>query len=147
MKGVKIPFVQKPHQVLKPVTTTTLESEKILDMEVQNLLQKGAFFQTTLSDDGFYSRLFLIPKKDATMRPVFDLSLLNNFIENKHFQMENLSSIKTLLNPEDWMTKLDLRDAYLTMAIDPQSEKFLRFIWRDKIYQFQALPFGLNIAP
>ena len=147
MKGVKIPFVQEPHQVLKPVTTTTSESEKILDTEVQNLLQKGAIFQTTLSDEGFYSRLFLIPKKDGTMRPVFDLSLLNNFIENKHFQMENLSSIKTLLNPGDWMTKLDLRDAYLTVAIDPQSQKFLRFIWKDKIYQFQALPFGLNIAP
>ena len=147
MKGVKIPFTQKPRQVLKPVTTTTSESEKILDTEVQNLLQKGAIFQTTLSDEGFYSRLFLIPKKDGTMRPVFDLSLLNTFIENKHFQMENLSSIKTLLNPGDWMTKLDLRDAYLTVAIDPQSQKFLRFIWKDKIYQFQALPFGLNIAP
>ena len=80
------------------------------------------------------------------MRPVLDLSLLNNFIENKHFQLENLSSIKTLLNPGDWMTKLDLRDAYLTVAIDPQSQKFLRFIWKDKIYQFQALPFGLIVT-
>ena len=61
---------------------------------------KGGNFPT-LSDDGFYSHLFLIPKKDGTMRPVLDLSLLNNFIENKHFQLENLSSIKTLLNPGD----------------------------------------------
>ena len=28
VKGIKIPLVQKPHQALKPVTTTTLESEK-----------------------------------------------------------------------------------------------------------------------
>ena len=58
------------------------------------------------------------------MRPVFDLSLLNNFIESKHFQMENLSSIKTLLNLGDWMTNVDLWDAYLTVAIDPHFQKF-----------------------
>ena len=46
----------------------------------------------------------------------------------------------------DWMTKLDLQDIYFTLAIDPQSQKFLRFIWKHKIYQFQALPFGLNIV-
>ena len=45
------------------------------------------------------------------------------------------------------MTKLDLKDAYLSVPIHADSQKFLRFIWKDKTYQFQALPFGLNIAP
>ena len=45
------------------------------------------------------------------------------------------------------MTKLDLKDAYLTIAMNPQSQKFLRFIWKGKAYQFKALPFGLNVAP
>ena len=45
------------------------------------------------------------------------------------------------------MTKLDLKDAYLTVAINPQSQKFIRFIWKNKAYQFKALPFGLNVAP
>ena len=81
------------------------------------------------------------------MRPVIDLSSLNNFVESQHFQMENLSSIKTLLKQGDFMTKLDLKDAYLTIAMNPQSQKFLRFIWKGKAYQFKALPFGLNVAP
>ena len=45
------------------------------------------------------------------------------------------------------MTKLDLQDAYLTVAIDPLLQKLIRFIWKDKVHQFQALPFGLNVAP
>ena len=45
------------------------------------------------------------------------------------------------------MTKLDLKDAYLSVAIHPQSKKFLRFLWQNKAYQFRSLPFGLNIAP
>ena len=45
------------------------------------------------------------------------------------------------------MTKLDLHDANLTVEIDPLLQKFLRFIWKNKVYQFQALPFGVNVVP
>ena len=43
------------------------------------------------------------------MRPVIDLSSLNKFIVNEHFQMENLSCLKTLLLPGDFMTNIDLK--------------------------------------
>ena len=81
------------------------------------------------------------------MRPVIDLSSLNQYIETQHFQMEHLSSIKTLLKQGYYMTNLDLKDAYLSVEIHPQSQKYLRFCWKTKTYQFKALPFGLNIAP
>ena len=45
------------------------------------------------------------------------------------------------------MTKLDLKDAYLSIAIHPQSQKYLRFIRKSKTYlQFRALPLQMNIA-
>ena len=53
------------------------------------------------------------------MRPVIDLSTLNTFVENSHFHMENWSSIKSLLRSGNFMTKLDLQDAFLTVATDP----------------------------
>ena len=86
----------------------------------------------------FYSRLFLAPKKDGSMRPIVDLSPPNRFIETPHFQIEHLTTVQS---------KLDLKDAYLSVAIHPQSQKYLRFLWQKKAYQFRALPFGLNIAP
>jgi hypothetical protein len=59
---------------------------------------------------GFYSRLFLVPKKGGDLRPlVIDLSNLNQFISNENFQMENILCLKQLLNPNDFMVKLDLR--------------------------------------
>ena len=45
------------------------------------------------------------------------------------------------------MTKIDLKDAYFSVAIHPQSQKFLIFLWQNKAFQFCSLPFGLNIAP
>jgi hypothetical protein len=43
-------------------------------------LQKAAIEQVPTSSlgPGFYSRLFLVPKKKGGMRPVIDLSILNS---------------------------------------------------------------------
>ena len=129
------------------MTKTLPESFQILEQEVQSLLAKGAICEVPFTQDGFYSRLFLVPKKDGSMRPVVDLSPLNRFIETPHFQMEHLTTVQSLLKQGHYMTKLDLKDAYLSVAIHPQSQKYLRFLWQKKAYQFRALPFGLNIAP
>jgi hypothetical protein len=147
VSGLKIPFRCVPFQKHPQITRALPESVPILDTEVQSLLEKGAVCQVPQTKDAFYSRLFLVPKKGGGMRPVIDLSSLNQFIDNTHFQMEHLSAIKSLLKTGHFMTKLDLKDAYLSVPIHPASQKFLRFIWKDKTYQFQALPFGLNIAP
>jgi hypothetical protein len=91
--------------------------------------------------------LFLVPKKGGGQRPVLDLSSLNQFIDTEHFKMENLATLKSLLNKGDYMINLDLTDAYLTVPIHPVSQKFLRFLFGNETYQFTAMPFGLNIAP
>jgi len=38
------------------------------------------------SADQFVSQIFLVPKKDGSYQPVFNLRPLNRFIENAHFQ-------------------------------------------------------------
>lgn len=45
------------------------------------------------------------------------------------------------------MMKLDLKDAYHTLPIHPSHRKYLRFIYQDRTYEFQCLPFGLSSAP
>ena len=45
------------------------------------------------------------------------------------------------------MVKLDLQDAYLTVPLYREHQKFLCFTWKGQIYQFQTLPFGLSPAP
>ena len=91
--------------------------------------------------------MFLVEKKNGGYRPVLDLSPLNTFIETTHFKMENLATLKSLINPGDYMINIDLTDAYLSVPIHQESQKFLRFIWQNKAYQFKAMPFELNVAP
>ena len=88
-----------------------------------------------------------MPKKSGQYRPVLDLSTLNGYIRQIHFQMETPDKIRLSINPGDWATSLDLRDAYFHLLMHPSCHKFLRFVWRDVVYQFVALPFGLSLAP
>ena len=97
-------------------------------------------------DQAFYHRMFLVAKKGIGQRPVLDLSPLNKFIATEHFKMENLMTIKALVNKGDYMINIDLTDAYLTVPMHPDSQKFLRFLWQGQSYQF-VMPFGLNVAP
>ena len=43
---------------------------------------------------GYYSRLFLVPKKNGKLCPVIDLSLLNQYIRKQPFKMETVNSVR-----------------------------------------------------
>lgn len=61
--------------------------------------------------------------------------------------METLSAVMSELKMGWWGTTLDLKDAYLHVAVHPSSRKWLSFAIRDRAYQFTVLPFGLSTAP
>ena len=96
---------------------------------------------------GFYSRLFLVPKKNGKLHPVIDLSKLNQYIKKQPFKMETVKSVRQSILVNDWAVSIDLTDAYLHVPIHPQSRKYLRFIYEDQVFQFTALPFGMSLSP
>ncbi|CAG2227706.1 unnamed protein product [Mytilus edulis] len=122
---------------------------QLLSVEVDTMLQKAAIEEVSILtlSPGFYSRLFLVPKKTGGMRPVIDLSILNKFLIVPHFKMETNRSIRASILPGMWTTSLDLSDAYFHIPISKTYRKYLRFVWNNKVFQFKALPFGLSTAP
>ena len=95
---------------------------------------------------GFYSRLFLVPKPGNCWRSVIDLSSLNKCLAIPKFKMETPESIRAFLRKGEWVTSIDLTDAYLHVPIHPLSQKYLRFCHKGVIYQFTSLLFGLATA-
>ena len=96
---------------------------------------------------GFFNRLFLVPKPNNKWRPILDLSNLNFFLKTEKFKMETPETIRTSLQPGEWVTSIDFKDAYFHIPIQEQSRKYLRFHVQGQTYQFKALPFGLSTAP
>ena len=145
VQGFQIQFQSFPVQKTLPLPS--LQNWKLVNEEIETLLHKGAIKRVPFDDQAFYHRMFLVAKKGGDQRPVLDLSPLNKFIPTEHFKMENLMTIKALINKRDYMINIDLTDAYLTVPMHLDSQKFLRFLWQGQSYQFVTMPFGLNAAP
>ena len=95
----------------------------------------------------FYSRLFLVPKKNGRLRPVIDPSLLNQYINEHHFKVETVHSVRQSIRANDLAVSIDLTDAYLHVPIHPISRKYFRFVFEHQVFQFTALPFGMSLSP
>ena len=107
------------------------------------MIAKSAIEETTPKGHGILSTVFLVPKKDGGQRP----ESLNRFVHTEHFKMEGIHVLRDLLRAGDWMTKVDLKDAYFMVPIHREDRAFLKFTFREKTYQFRCLPFGLACAP
>ena len=91
--GFRIPFRSNP-----PSFVSSDKSESIFlpatGTRDKDLLQKRAVERVQdPGTPGFYSRLFLVPKKNGKLRPVIDLSLLNQYKRKQPFKMETVKSI------------------------------------------------------
>ena len=150
VKGFQIPFSSQPVQDHWPnLTMCSAEQSLLIQEEVSTLIEKGAVTQVhnPQPQGSFYSILFLIPKKGGQMRPVINLKKLNEWVIPQHFKMEGMGTLRELLRMNDWMVKVDLKDAYFTIPIHPNHQPYLRFMVGQKHYQFSCLPFGLSCAP
>ncbi|VDI48588.1 Hypothetical predicted protein [Mytilus galloprovincialis] len=85
--------------------------------------------------------------KTGGMRPIIDLSILNNILIVSHFKMEINRSIRASILPGMWTTSLEFSYAYFHIPISRTYRKYLRFVWNNTVFQFKDLPFRLFTAP
>ena len=140
-RGLELQFLEQPPLSPVPINlSVTKDSQKnqLLQDEVNILIQKGVLEEVNPPFHlGFYSRLFLVPKKNGKMRPVLDLSVLNQYLVVPHFKMETNRSIRSTIHLGTWTTSLDLMDAYFHIPISHKFRHFLRLVWADKVYSFK----------
>lgn len=125
------------------------EHERIVERTHREFVEKGAVEPVPAGEHGAgaYALLFPVPKKGGKWRGVLDLRQLNESIKKDHFKMEGLHTVKETLRPGDWMTSLDIQDAYLHIPVHPEDRKYLRYRHQGQDYQFTCMPFGITLAP
>ena len=78
---------------------------------------------------------------------ILNLKELNKFVAYQHFKMDSLKCVTSLMTQGCYTASVDTRDAYYTVPVALEHQKYLKFTWRDKLYQYTCLTNGLASAP
>ena len=78
---------------------------------------------------------------------ILNLKQLNEFIVYRHFKMDSLQAATELMKPGCFMASIDLKDAYYSVPIHHDFQKYLKFKFDGKLYPYTCLPNGLSSAP
>lgn len=146
--GYHIDFDEQPFQVHVPNEIPfNYDQWVIVDNEVHEMLKKGAMVPSVSESGEFISTLFIVPKQNGKFRPVINLRYLNEFVHYDHFKQQTFKVVLDLLQENDYLTSIDLQDAYFSIPIHPDYQKYLKFVWNGTLYKFVCLCFGLKSAP
>ncbi|KAA6392570.1 MAG: putative reverse transcriptase, partial [Streblomastix strix] len=131
-----------------PNQNRSKQSQEALGLLTQKELQEEIVEEVSLNQPKWINPCFAIPKKDqGKQRKITDCSLLNKHLQSIHFIMEDIQSLQQLLQPKDFMVKIDLESAFHHIQVDSDFKPFLGFTFNHKYYQYKAKCFGVKRAP
>lgn len=149
ISAARIPFNQKPPLILptsdvmkKFQTPVSVE----MTSEIQAMIQNQILEPAPLTPS-FISPLFIVTKNNGKNRVIFNLKALNQFMKTRHFHLFHHQQMPNFLQEKDWMTKLDINQAYYHLPITQSQRCFLRISYQGRLLQMTCLPFGLAVAP
>ena len=73
-----------------------------MDQEVHDFLGKEVI-ETCSGLDGFFSPVFIVPKKDGWWQAIINLKALNKYLNTQHFKMENIYTLRDILKQGNYM--------------------------------------------
>jgi hypothetical protein len=155
LEGVRWNWIEYPPLTTNPVFIPP-RADPQLSSTLAEMLEQGVIRRVTTQEiktPGYYSPVFTVPKPGKTERRfIFNLKRLNKMIHCPSFKMERLTDALSLINQNDWLTSLDLTQAYHHIPVHPQWQRYLRFLAKfedDQVraYQYTCLPMGMNVSP
>ncbi len=145
--GLHIESNDTPLQIDRIPTNVLLKNQLVVDNEIESLINKKVIKLDSKEQGDFISPIFLRPKKDGTFRMVLNLKTLNTFVSYHHFKMDTVWTAINMMKPNCFMASIDLKDAYYSVPICQDYQKFLKFYWKGEYYKFTVFPNGLALCP
>lgn len=116
--------------------------------QVRKMLDDGIVRHST---SHYNSPIMLVPKKsnqdEKKWRLVVDFRQLNKKILGDKFPLPRIDEILDHLGRAKYFTTLDLMSGFHQIELEEDSKKFTAFSSSNGHYEFNRLPFGLNISP
>lgn len=126
----------------------TPESQKEeIDNQINKMLNDGIIQPST---SPYNNPILLVPKKSETdkkWRLVIDFRQLNKNISPDKFPLPRIDEILDQLGRAKYFSTLDLMSGFHQIPLTDASKKFTAFSSSKGHFEFNRLPFGLNISP
>ena len=148
VQGDTIVFSSDPpeRQVVRKCAVSQ-DTEHLMDKEIANMFQAKIIALTSHEAGEFLSPIFPVPKPEGKLRIILNLKKLNEYVEYHHFKMDNIKVVLANVTKGCFMASLDLKQAYHSVRIHNDYQKYLKFEWNGLLYEFTCYPNGLGPCP
>jgi transposase InsO family protein len=127
-----------------PLYKMSLEELETLKQYLMDNLEKG-FIEPSQSP--FAAPVLFIKKPNGGLRLCIDYRKLNQLTRKDQYPLPLMDEIFARLGKAKIFTKLDIRQAFHRIRVDPDSEELTSFRTRYGSYRCKVLPFGLTNGP
>ena len=107
-------YILSRHSCLNQYNT---EEENLILPEVEKMLRKGIIVECSHEEREYVSPIFITQKSDGGVRLTLNLKKLNEKIKLRNFKMQAIKDALLMINKGDFLTKIDLKDAYYSVQI------------------------------
>ena len=148
LKGVKARFyvdenVQPAYIKARPVTLAYREK---VEQELDRLQEAGVIYPVDFSE--WASPIVPVWKTTGGVRICGDYSVtINHAVRVDKYPLPNISDLYAKLSGGQIYSKLDLRNAYLQVVLDDDSQKLTTINTTKGLFRYERLPYGVSSSP
>ncbi|EFA11958.2 hypothetical protein TcasGA2_TC005045 [Tribolium castaneum] len=116
-------------------------AEKEAVKQITNVLLSKKVIKPSSSQ--YSSPIVLVRKKDGNYRMAVDYRELNKLTTRDIYPIPHIEEQIDNLKGKAYFTRLDLKDAFHNIKLDPESTKYTSFVTFMDQYEYTKMPFGL----
>ena len=135
---------------VQPVAQPTRKMPFKMREQVKNKLDelfKQDIIEKIEGPTSWLSPLVVVPKPNNDIRICVDMRQANTAVLRERFPLPNIDETLEEMNGAKVFSKLDLRQGFYQVEIEPSSRDITNFVTYDGIYRFRRRNFGISCAP
>eukprot|EP00918_Siedleckia_nematoides_P040818 GHVU01088595.1.p1 GENE.GHVU01088595.1~~GHVU01088595.1.p1 ORF type:complete len:1196 (-),score=85.30 GHVU01088595.1:1591-4887(-) len=122
------------------------DQETEIEKQIASMLEKGIISEAP-EPCHYVSPITLARKADGTWRFCINYCRLNKILITDHTVIPLIEELVELVQGCKYFISLDCATGYWQIGLSDNSKTFTTFAYKDKLYFFNVLPFGLTNAP
>ncbi len=143
--GVPLDFQETPPHLYQGNRAHSPKAKQFVSLEIKRLCEAGHLHPSQVKPRCLLA-LQTTPKKRWGYRLVTNCRPVNKFLRVPSFSQGGIKEVVELIQPQDQLATIDLRDGFFHIAVDPRFIKFLGIKWQGQYFCWQVLPFGLAVS-